>query len=62
MPLKAAAIQFPLAHPAVATILTGVRSREEMLKNERLFKMRIPSHLWSDLRQPGLISEKAPTP
>ena len=62
VPLKAAAIQFPLAHPAVATILTGVRSRAEMLENERLFKMPIPSELWADLRQQGLICETAPTP
>lgn len=61
VPLKAAAIQFPLAHPAVATVLTGVRSREEMLENNALFHQPIPAVLWQDLKAKGLIAADAPT-
>jgi D-threo-aldose 1-dehydrogenase len=61
VPLKAAAIQFPLAHPAVASILTGARSREEITENDALFRQPIPSALWDELRATGLISAEAPT-
>lgn len=61
VPLKAAAIQFPLAHPAVASVLTGVRSRAEMLENDELFRRPIPASLWEDLRGRGLIRAEAPT-
>ena len=61
-PLTAAALQFPLAHPAVATVLTGVRSVEEIEANERAFRFEIPPALWQDLRAEGLLPESAPTP
>lgn len=60
-PLKAAAIQFPLAHPAVASVLTGARSREEIVENDALFRKPIPAALWQDLKAEGLISAEAPT-
>jgi D-threo-aldose 1-dehydrogenase len=62
VPLKAAAIQFPLGHPAVATILTGVRSKEEYQENERLFRHPIPDDLWAELKAEGLLAEDAPVP
>ncbi len=62
IPLKAAAIQFPLGHPAVATVLTGVRSAEEFKENERLFRLSIPDDLWADLKAEGLLAEEAPVP
>ncbi|BBP76562.1 oxidoreductase [Pseudomonas sp. Ost2] len=61
VPLKAAAIQFPLAHPAVASVLTGPRTAEEMLENAELFRLPIPGALWQDLKTQGLISADAPT-
>ena len=61
VPLKAAAIQFPLAHPAVASVLTGARSREEMIENDALFRQPIPSSLWEELRARGMIAEGSPT-
>jgi len=61
-PLMAAAIQFPAAHPAVATILTGVRSPAEIEENERMFRFPIPSALWGDLQAEGLLPETAPVP
>ncbi len=47
--LKAAALQFPLRHPAVSTVLTGCRSVAEVEENVRLFGAAIPEALWSEL-------------
>ncbi len=54
VPLKAAAIQFPLAHPAVATILTGARSVDELDENITMMEYEIPDALWSDLAAAGV--------
>jgi D-threo-aldose 1-dehydrogenase len=62
IPLPAAAIQFPFAHPAVAQILTGAFSSKEIEENARLMQVKIPAELWQDLRDSGLIHPKAPTP
>ncbi|MGL4961549.1 MAG: aldo/keto reductase [Inquilinus sp.] len=62
VPLKAAAIQFPAAHPAVASILTGARNPAELAENEALFRHPIPADLWAELRAEGLIAPAAPTP
>jgi D-threo-aldose 1-dehydrogenase len=47
--LKAAAIQFPLRHPAVASVLTGCRSVAEVEENVRMFETPIPDTLWHEL-------------
>jgi D-threo-aldose 1-dehydrogenase len=47
--LKAAAIQFPLRHPAVASVLTGCRSVAEIDENVGLFQTPIPDELWTEL-------------
>jgi D-threo-aldose 1-dehydrogenase len=47
--LKAAALQFPLRHTAVDTVLTGVRTREEIAENVRLADEPIPDELWRAL-------------
>ncbi len=44
--LKAVAIQFPLRHPAVATVLTGCRSVAEVEQNIEAFQADIPDELW----------------
>ena len=62
VPLKVAALQFPLAHPAVASVLCGVRSAEEIDEDERLFRTPIPADLWAELKRDGLLREDAPTP
>ena len=61
-PLMAAALQFPAAHPSVATILTGVRSTAEIEQNEQMFRFPIPSGLWAELRAEELIPPEAPVP
>jgi D-threo-aldose 1-dehydrogenase len=49
VPLKAAAIQFPLRHPAVPTVLTGCRSVAEVEENVRMFQTPVPEELWREL-------------
>jgi D-threo-aldose 1-dehydrogenase len=62
VPLAAAALQFPLAHPAVAAIIPGPRDVAEFHANLELLRHPIPSGLWADLRQAGLLHPEAPTP
>lgn len=60
--LKAAALQFVLAHPAVATVVPGAQSVAELEQNIAMVKQDIPAALWSDMRSAGLIPGNAPTP
>ena len=62
VPLIAAALQFPLAHPAVAAILPGPRNVEELETNAKLLRHPIPPALWANLRSAGLLRADAPTP
>jgi len=62
VPLVAAALQFPLAHPAVAAILPGPRNVDEFEANAKLVQFPIPPALWADLRNAELLHPDAPTP
>jgi D-threo-aldose 1-dehydrogenase len=62
VPLPAAALQFPLAHPVVAAVIPGPRNAAEFVENLPLFTMKIPPGLWSDLRAEGLLHPNAPVP
>src|SRR6516162_5315477 len=62
VPLIAAALQFPLAHPAVAAILPGPRNVEEFEANLTLLGYPIPAALWADLQEAELLHPDAPTP
>lgn len=62
VPLAAAAIQFPLGHPAVGAVLAGVRSVAEVEENVAHFTRRIPAELWRELRQEGLVPDEVPLP
>lgn len=62
VPLKAAAIQFPLAHPAVASVVAGVRAIEHLDEYPELMRRPIPPGLWADLRAEALIDPTAPVP
>jgi D-threo-aldose 1-dehydrogenase len=62
VPLKAAAIQFPLGHPAVASVLVGSRAVAEIDENVAMFRHHIPADLWQELKAERLISEHAPVP
>ena len=62
VPLAAAALQFPLAHPAVTAVIPGPRNVEEFHANLKLLRHPIPAALWADLRDAGLLHLGAPTP
>jgi len=62
VPIVAAALQFPLAHPAVAAILPGPRNVDESEANAKLMQYPIPTALWADLRNAELLHPDAPTP
>lgn len=53
--LAAVALQFPARHPAVASVVTGMRSAQEVADNLKLMRTTIPAGLWTALEQDGLI-------
>ena len=62
VPLRAAAMQFPMAHPAVASLIAGVRSVAHLDEYPDLLAHPIPADLWAELREEGLIAAGAPVP
>jgi D-threo-aldose 1-dehydrogenase len=62
VPLAAAALQFPLAHPAVVSVIPGGQTPHELHQNLDLLQLTIPAVLWSDLKRAGLLREDAPVP
>ena len=60
VPLKAAALQFGLLHPAVAATIPGPRSVTEVEENFRMAGHPIPADFWAELKQEGLIDALAP--
>jgi D-threo-aldose 1-dehydrogenase len=62
VPLKAAALQFPMAHHAVAAVIPGARSAAEVEENFRMMSVPIPYDFWSELRHINLLPPEAPVP
>jgi D-threo-aldose 1-dehydrogenase len=62
VPLAAAALQFPLAHPQVASVIPGVGSRPHLERTLSLYRTRIPDALWQDLKNDALLRADAPVP
>lgn len=62
VPLPAAAMQFPLGHPAVAAVVVGARSPAELEEDVAMFQTAIPSQLWEELRAGGWIEAATPVP
>jgi D-threo-aldose 1-dehydrogenase len=60
--LRAAAVQFVLAHPAVVSVVAGVRSVAHLDEYPELMAQPIPAALWSDLRSEDLLDPSAPIP
>jgi len=58
--LPQAAMAFPLRHPVVAGIVVGTRSAEEVRRNAEAFAAPVPAQVWADLRDEGLLDERAP--
>ena len=62
VPLAAAALQFPLGHPAVAAIIPGAAAPAEVERNLAHLRTAIPADLWSELKAEGLLHPEAPVP
>ena len=60
--LPAAALQFPLAHPAVISVIPGAARASEAAQNAAALEAPIPGGFWSDLKAEGLVAADAPTP
>jgi D-threo-aldose 1-dehydrogenase len=61
-PLRAAALQFPFGHPAVASVLVGARSVQESVDAAVLARHPIPGELWAELKAEGLLDDDVPVP
>lgn len=59
---RAAAMQFPFAHPTVASVVAGVRTFPHLDEYPELMQVPIPAALWQELRAEGLIDPAAPVP
>jgi D-threo-aldose 1-dehydrogenase len=62
VPLQAAALQFPLGHPAVASVVAGCASGMEARNCAAMSAQRIPAEFWRALRERGLVDARAPLP
>jgi D-threo-aldose 1-dehydrogenase len=62
VPLPAAALQFPLGHPAVAAIIPGAVAPAEVERNLNHLRTAIPADLWVELKAEGLLHPEAPVP
>ena len=60
IPLKAAALQFPLLHNAHLSVIPGGQSKEEMKSNYECMQYNIPKELWNDLKSRELMNPEAP--
>jgi D-threo-aldose 1-dehydrogenase len=60
--LGAAAMQFPLFHPALCSVIPGALSASEVKQNVGRLSVKIPSELWSELKREKLLDPAAPTP
>jgi D-threo-aldose 1-dehydrogenase len=62
VPLAAAAIQFPLGHPNVASIIPGAVNVAEVERSTDYIKLPIPRALWDELKAQNLLAADAPVP
>ena len=60
--LATAALQFPLAHPSIASIVAGAIDPDEVSQNATRMSVRIPAALWAELKQEDLVAASAPVP
>jgi D-threo-aldose 1-dehydrogenase len=62
VPLQAAALQFPLAHPAVASVVAGCASGAQARNCAQMMTYPIPAGFWRALGERGLVDPRAPLP
>jgi D-threo-aldose 1-dehydrogenase len=60
--IRQAALQFSMAHPAVASIVLGAVTPKEVKENVQDASVKVPANLWTDLKSAGLLADDAPTP
>lgn len=60
--LRAAALQFCAAHPVVASVIPGTKNPQRVHQNLELMRQPIPAAFWQELKQEGILPQKAPTP
>jgi D-threo-aldose 1-dehydrogenase len=58
IPLQAAALQFPLQHPAVASVIVGMRSAGEVGQNVAFLRYPVPDGFWARLLAERFIAER----
>ena len=62
VPIKAAALQFSLANPAVAAVIPGASKPERIREDHAALHTAIPADFWVHMREQGLVSPDAPLP
>jgi D-threo-aldose 1-dehydrogenase len=62
VPLVAAALQFPLGHPNVASVIPGAIEPGQLLQNVDAMSHEIPEDFWLELKLEGILAENVPTP
>ena len=60
-PIRRAALQFAMAHPAVVSVVLGAAKPAEVVSNAADAEHVVPAALWSDLKSAGLLDPSAPT-
>ena len=60
--LSAAALQFPMHHPAVVSVIPGANHPDQVISNYDQVAADIPNDMWSELKSEGHLREDAPTP
>ena len=60
--LPEAALQFPLGHPRVASVVVGAHYAPQITADARMIGARVPAELWIELKARGLLREDAPVP
>jgi len=62
VPIAVAALQFALGAPAVASVILGGVTPEEVQRNVKAMQTPVPAGLWSDLKAEGLLPDAVPVP
>lgn len=60
--MKAAGLQFALAHPAVAAVIPGASRPSRIAEDSAALREIIPAEFWQELRDGGLVNPVAPLP
>ena len=60
--IKAAALQFSLAHPATAAVIPGASRPERITEDHAALTAIIPDDVWREMREQGLVASDAPLP